>query len=141
LVLRVVYPWVVALAGIPFVGLNILRAVLARDGWQVLVLVGPAWLLMLTWTIVRGRRFKEVWLNGEILEVQTRQGITTIPLADISMVELTHWYDKPRRIRVRYRTAAQQGVVEFIPIDAGVMFGGGEQTASELRRLVQHAHT
>src|SRR5579862_6685263 len=64
--------------------------------------------------VVAGRRFSEVWLDGDILEVRGN-GTLRVPLAEVTAVELVR--GKQSCIRLRFR---HQPPVLFIPANANM---------------------
>jgi len=139
LLYQVVYPTVIGVVCFVFVVLGVVYVSVKKVPPTMPIVMSVLWLTMLISVIVHGSKFKRVWLHGDALEVSTRSKAITIPLASISLVELTHPYDRPRRIRIRFRTlAGGSDAVMFIPVD-GRLVSGGTETAAYLRRLVQQA--
>lgn len=136
---RLILPAFVGIGGFAFQIPGIAQALAAGHVHWMIFATGVFWLALVTWCVYRGRRFKDVWLVGDELEVRTRRSTRRIPLSGISHVELTHPYDRPRFTRVRFDVAPQSAdVLLFIPLDANFT-GGGTGATEELRDLVRRA--
>lgn len=97
-----------------------------RSGTEIpfkLVTAG-VWLAIGAVGTIRGRRYKYVWLDGDVLEVRGG-GIRRIPLADLAGVRL-FVYPPVSFILLRFKSSAEP--VWFIPTDYSYLAGAGKGT-------------
>jgi hypothetical protein len=131
------YPIFLLAVGVAIVGPNVatdlagsrLRLMTAV---QIILLIGGV-----VWAYSRGRTCKEVWLNGEVLEVSPGAHVVRVPLTAVHWVELMNTQVWPSLIRLRVDPAAGAGnKISFVPVGSNITGGGGE-IATELRQLVR----
>jgi hypothetical protein len=121
-------------------GNGIVALVTRRSEGPFLLLISAVWLLVCTIYYKYTSRFRDVWLNGDRLEIRRGAQTESVPLAEVREVEFTPYARNYPWATVHIAIGARSArVIRFFPIDVSGVFRYQSPVVEELRALAQQA--